>query len=891
MAKRLLQRSEFLRQNKYNSHSRIYEAIATNDIPWGDSIIGRMLSSLARKAKIAYNTTRIDRLVKSLRQNFDQLLELGQAGISNDDVKLLTIWSLISELMQLVNEKKGSLFDILSVTRNLRNEVSTSDLEDRDELLKIIDEFIKFLEEFDPEEEDEDKPDPDDNDVNIVKPDSNEGVKIYPLMIKNLKSLSLVLSQYQTKGGQRGVVQDEKTVEKFYYTTKGSETIEGISKLPENKFKWTPEKIWTTNATMLKIYEDKFKKNPKSFGGNKYKMQLSKGLKLYLGKGAESKGSLKEITESFIFEDNAKPGQLGTGGSKERGEIKTKEDHLSQAFSKLKKGLEALVDSKTKGVGIDAKFINEITAKSLDSKNKELIFELYFEIQRYLAGDKKATMPVRDKLYESIEVISDKRKKVIVAEKIARFATRALQFDGEGLYGGLGDIGKPLEDFVTSMKQIIKLDLKSKEKSEKENESIFKSYDNFVKLILEKAVDYDEIKVKFDELFTDEVISKLCPDKDKIEEFKKTGTLPGGTYTIRTTDPIISIIRLFQRAYRLHTPGQIPSGRSEGRVSVSVFNEYEYMGTGSPGDASRPGGGPYRNISLFDKWQAGVDTILADAKYRPLFSDNTVFEFQGPKGPGDKVKKGGKMLLRFINKLLDDNEMYRGSGSGDGGGALYKVYEEYFGLSLNQKDIAPDPASKKDLQINSGVATGVKITECDWFDIRAVGLNNENLSKLFTTPDYTDYKDICIKFTVKRDDGVKTYYAVVDDFLTNKEPKLAMMCFSSKGFAFDVSKVKMPGGNQQPDTVDKVYYGYISGDFEKGKNCKINYVILDNARNVNEKVNQLGEDKGYPITEIKILGTKEDKQPFKELTKLSGKFAALEKNKATARTTLKNHRK
>ena len=89
----------------------------------------------------------------------------------------------------------------------------------------------------------------------------------------------------------------------------------------------------------------------------------------------------------------------------------------------------------------------------------------------------------------------------------------------------------------------------------------------------------------------------MCPDKDKIEEYKKIGTLPGGTYVIRDTDPIISIIRLFQRAYRLHTPGQIPSGRKGGKVSVSVFNEYEYMGSGGgSGSADSPGGGPYRNI-------------------------------------------------------------------------------------------------------------------------------------------------------------------------------------------------------------------------------------------------------------------------------------------------------
>ena len=68
--------------------------------------------------------------------------------------------------------------------------------------MKIIDEFIKFLEQFEtdpPSDEDTDNPPSDDEDKDenppLVNPDSNTGVKIYPLLIKNLKSLSLILSQ------------------------------------------------------------------------------------------------------------------------------------------------------------------------------------------------------------------------------------------------------------------------------------------------------------------------------------------------------------------------------------------------------------------------------------------------------------------------------------------------------------------------------------------------------------------------------------------------------------------------------------------------------------------------------------------------------------------------
>jgi len=31
------------------------------------------------------------------------------------------------------------------------------------------------------------------------------------------------------------------------------------------------------------------------------------------------------------------------------------------------------------------------------------------------------------------------------------------------------------------------------------------------------------------------------------------------------------------RAWRIHTPGRIPSGRTDGRVAGRVFDQYEYV--------------------------------------------------------------------------------------------------------------------------------------------------------------------------------------------------------------------------------------------------------------------------------------------------------------------------
>lgn len=879
MAKRLLQRSEFLKHNKYNS--KINEAIVQNEINWGDSLIGRLINSIARKSVIAYRSNKIDKLLSSLKKNFDNLIELSETNISTGDLNSVEIWTLFSELKRLVDEG-GDLQEIKNAAKNLRDAVDKSNIEGKDEIVAVIEKFIEFLEQFDSMEDGGDE-EGTDEETTTIDPDSKTGIKVYPLLIKNLKSLSLVLSQYQKNKSQRGTeVSATEEFESIFYVTKANDTIELIQKKPDNKFKWDAEKIWNKNLKVLAEYDASIKKNPKLQGGNKFKLALKSGIKIFLGKGKKEKGVLKEVTESFIFEEAAlKPGQLGVGGSEKRGEIKSSETHLSQAFSKLKKDLDVLVSAKEKGISIDPKFINDIVSKSIDSKTKETIFELYKEIQRYLIGDKKSTLQERDKLYtESLETITDKKKQVVVAEKIARFTKRALQFDGEGLYGGMGDIGKPLEDYVNSMKEILKIDLSDKPKEgEKVGESVIKNYNSFVTLIVEKSVSSDEIKEKFDELFTEEIQNKLCLTQEKIDELKKVGGNPGGTYVIRTTDPIISIIRLFQRAYRLHTPGMIPSGRSQGKVSVSVFNEYEYMGSGSPGSADSPGGGPYRNIKLFDKWQAGVDSILADTKYRPLFSDETIFEFESPTGEkGDQIKAGGKILLRFVNKLLDDNEMYRG---GTDGGALFKVYEEYFGLKLEKNQAFPDSGAKKDGQTNGETAGGVSVTKCDWLNLSDVGMTEANLYKLFQKEDRSEYEKMCIKFSIKKDGKTKVYYGCIDGFFESR--KVGIIIFSEGGYPFDLTKVDL---SPKPTSAKKVFYGTIEGDFKSGTACNIKYVDLENATNVTSvKAEEFKES----ITELKVLADKTEKTLYSGLsTYLIGRFSSFNKNKEIAKNILKN---
>jgi len=351
-------------------------------------------------------------------------------------------------------------------------------------------------------------------------------------------------------------------------------------------------------------------------------------------------------------------------------------------------------------------------------------------------------------------------KTQIAAEKIARFYYFCLKFTSDnplelssgdiGAYKLIGNIGSKLKELNDSTTEILKKKFKEKEESkvefkvgdvvkykrdngeeaeneiikvegdniffkdkegkefsktfgdilskvDKENESLIKDYKKFVRVFeATEGVDYDSISDKFNEVFDDDTKEAFKITEETKERLEKIVTA-GDSIVITNSDPIMEIVRLFNRAWRLHTPGRIPSGRTGGKVSMSVFQEYENLGdsSGSPDD---PGNGPYRNIELYEKWQEAVLSILGDTKYRTtIFSDDAKFVFVSgeeikqvvsltsiTKGENKvdvaKSKPLGKILLRFINNLLADTQMYKK------GGAMPKFMEEYFGIKGEDLD-------------------------------------------------------------------------------------------------------------------------------------------------------------------------------------------------------------
>jgi hypothetical protein len=243
---------------------------------------------------------------------------------------------------------------------------------------------------------------------------------IYPLMIKNLKSLNslLISSQGVLLNGE-----NNKDVDKW------SDRKERESKRDLDK----------------RVY-----RNTKSDG---------KDIKKPLVKESLLEKKMDKSPRNVNIDDN--------------------ETYLKQAVQNVRKSLKSLTNESDKGIGIDTAFIESILSKKMESSTKQPLLDMYSEVYEYLYGTKSSTLGEFDKLYkESVDIISNKAKRQVVAEKFARFSKRTMQFEGQGFYQSLGEFGIDLEEFNETLKQIMNY-FKNKNKKVESNNII--RYNDFFK--------------------------------------------------------------------------------------------------------------------------------------------------------------------------------------------------------------------------------------------------------------------------------------------------------------------------------------------------------------------------------------------------------------------------
>lgn len=263
---------------------------------------------------------------------------------------------------------------------------------------------------------------------------------IYPLMIKNLKAIKGMIDnidEIEIDGESSGKDGKKNKFEKgkeYIYLNKDGEKKKVKLISNDNQYKIGKDKKWSTK-------DDEEIEDLES--GNSYVSFKNKNGE-FSNTGTAVKTDRLSIKKESVL----------TFSMFEKVVLSKNEDYLVQAFKNIKKSINVLKDEKDKGVGITVDFVNAIIDGKM--KSKDVIKSLYEEIYEHIEGKYSNTIPDLGPLYkESIEVISDKNKRKVVSEKIARLYKRTKQFEGENMYGGLGNFGKHMKEFNSSLNEIM----------------------------------------------------------------------------------------------------------------------------------------------------------------------------------------------------------------------------------------------------------------------------------------------------------------------------------------------------------------------------------------------------------------------------------------------------
>jgi len=695
-----------------------------NEIKWGDSLLGKLVNWVIRKIGIGAKLLKMPAVVNALKEQFDNLIATSSYSDVSKDQQIKITEIQISEILKALanaveaGEEVGVLIemttDVIEQLKSLK--VTEESEEKKQDILERLEKFLEFLNSLKQEETGSDSESNEEGSKSGQLTWSNS----YSTVIKNLTALQLLLTNYKSV---KLVDTSKSKKQEIIHVVKAGDTLEKIQKnTVVNKDKLTLDEIKKINSQVLSKYIESAKKMNTTVD----KINLAVGTKIIL-----SRPTATGTSESLIFEaDVAYTTQQlkSQTGNPKGGQVTSTESHATQAFKKLLVSIQTLENPKEKGYGITSQFIMDILNNKKEGKST--IKNLYREILRFLIGDKKATLnaPV-DPLYkESFQTISDKNKVVVVAEKIARFSKRALQFDGENLYGSYGNLATPLKDFVESLKSLMKIDPKELTIEKKQESQVFR-YDGFIRLIKEadEAATSDKIKEYFNENLDIDAFIIEEEEVRRIEQEIEDKAKSPKELVIRGMNPIIEIVRIFNRAYKIHTTAVIPVGTTDGTVNPQTWAEYTAFGYSS-GEPSATTDGPYRNNKVFNQWEQGVFDILADTKYAPIFAVGTKVD----DGSGNIKEGAGVALRQLMLDLLDGDELYKGDSDG---GVQKRAINKYFGdVSKDYFEDEPQegylsykgPDGKPDLGIITGNANKIKTSKIKFTSVKNI-LTNDSI--------------------------------------------------------------------------------------------------------------------------------------------------------------------
>lgn len=667
-----------------------------NDIPWGDSLVGRLVNAIRRKVGIGINMVRIQPVINRLKMEMENLKASATVfELSEEDKKKISMIIIAVQIrllkLAIVNsasygsdedseempeitdsnmteikpenylkEVEGILTDVRSIIGETSDNYGEIDgYNDLMENLKDLAAFISFLksEIKDSEEKgDEDKEDKDEEKSNI-------NIESY---IENFKSVANIVLEYdvmkkqkaeefKSKSGSTSVKSGESSA------LKPEKEKDLIGSEVMDSFSYNEAAVVSPILPPLKKLYDTLKQiSPEDLSSD---MQQYLKMSLETQKSEKFANPVKNIYKYVRLKSGIKES------------FRINED-LNNLLSKDKVmgdvilGLYAV--SKTKPDG---------SFEGITPKMKQHIAEFNKSMTQCLAT-KSTTEPTKEG--KILKYTGFKQEYLINESKLNEFISK--EWD-------------KIKQFFADDNDIPEDENPSKVDSP-ENLRITKN--NQKKLLTFYWEDMWNSKIS-KIIVTEQQYKKLREEVEKLEEPDSDSLMIG-------MDPIIGILKCFNRAYKLHTTNVIPGARSGGKVSRAVFNEYTCFGGGAGGSSSGElsgTSGPYRNNKIFNMWENAVLELMRDKENAKVFNIGTSVNLGG----GKIKKEAGPALRRFMVDMLDGNTLYMGKGDfgKDAGGAQKELLNKYFDIPIDKvetKDLAF--GGEKEVTNNTEIQSEIK---------------------------------------------------------------------------------------------------------------------------------------------------------------------------------------
>lgn len=580
--------------------------VLQNDIAWGDSLLGRLINSIIRKAKIGVDLVRMESVSKSIYSLFDSLIS---DSVISDMENPSKIKLIRFAMIMMVADLEKSAADEGDMVLNSDVEMA----ENVDEIKKITDRIIS--------------------------------------------------------GG-------EKDIDRIIEKSRGELTEEEISLLVKDKEKLMGA-LKSFRESLNEIEPDEKSEKDKS---EEVKKSSSDNTSIMIK-------NFTSLYKMLFYYNEMK-------SSKVRPEVKKKEDIGEKDLKDTQKVKQPVQKQVVESV-------NEQVSPDLDRVMKPIheYFKQYFQFPKDEDGRKRefyALIGNEQNKAPLLKIYSIIKKKSGIKESLVELLTKpeaiadkiytlyqVTKTKESGDFVGVDSLMKSeISTFNSTMSEILKVEKKEvvdnvetdkKEDKSVKSESRLHRYDQFINEEVEdKTGWYSKVNEFWRNVFLNkfDTLEKYNLTQDQIDELsRKAESISKNSKFVKISgqDPIIEIVRLFNRAYRIHTVEVIPSGRSDGRVSNKTFREYQYVGSGSgnarPSAAGtvEPGIGPYRNVALFSKWENAVLDILSSSKYRVIFDKDTTIKV----GDSEPKKGFGPKLKNFINDMLYGNKQEYGTNQHD----------------------------------------------------------------------------------------------------------------------------------------------------------------------------------------------------------------------------------